>query len=302
MDGILLVNKNEGISSFGVCSKVKKKLGIKKVGHSGTLDPAASGVMTVLIGEGTKLSKYLVEHTKEYKACIKFGIKTDTADIEGNVIQEDKTFSIEQNLLKEALESLVGTIEQIPPMYSAIKVDGKKLYEYAREGKTVERKTREVEIFSISLDSINEKENEIEITVSCSKGTYIRTLCEQIAEKLGTVGYMKSLVRTKVDNYKIEECINLKDLDDMSIEEIERKIISVEKVFENRPKIDMTEKGIELLKNGVMLTYKLEDGLYKIYQGNLFIGIRNHRKKLIKKRHYFIKNRHIKWYKKTNKK
>ena len=274
MDGILLINKDIGISSFGICSKVKKKLGIKKVGHSGTLDPNASGVMTILVGEGTKLSKVLVEHNKEYKACLKLGIKTETADSEGKIIEEQQ-YSLSDKIdeIEACFRSFVGKLKQIPPMYSAIKVVGKKLYEYARSGKEVERKEREVEIFSICIDEIRKEDNEIDFTVSCSKGTYIRTLCEQIAEKLGTVGYMKSLIRTKVNDYTIEDSMTVEEMDSLTIEEIEKKIISIEEVFKDKEKIDMTEKGIELLKNGVMLTYKLKDDYYRIYNKNKFIGI-----------------------------
>ena len=271
MNGILLINKDIGISSFGICSKVKKKLGIKKVGHSGTLDPNASGVMTILVGEGTKLSKVLVE---EYKACLKLGIKTQTADSEGKIIEEQQ-YSLSDKIdeIEACFRSFVGKLKQIPPMYSAIKVDGKKLYEYARKGKEVERKEREVEIFSICIDEIRKEDNEIDFTVSCSKGTYIRTLCEQIAEKLGTVGYMKSLIRTKVNDYTIEDSMTVEEMDSLTIEELEKRIITIEEVFKDKEKIDMTEKGIELLKNGVMLTYKLKDDYYRIYSKNKFIGI-----------------------------
>ena len=274
MNGILLINKDIGISSFGICSKVKKKLGIKKVGHSGTLDPNASGVMTILVGEGTKLSKVLVEHNKEYKACLKLGIKTQTADSEGKIIEEQQ-YSLSDKIdeIEACFRSFVGKLKQIPPMYSAIKVDGKKLYEYARKGKEVERKEREVEIFSICIDEIRKEDNEIDFTVSCSKGTYIRTLCEQIAGKLGTVGYMKSLIRTKVNDYTIEDSMTVEEMDSLTIEELEKRIITIEEVFKDKEKIDMTEKGIELLKNGVMLTYKLKDDYYRIYSKNKFIGI-----------------------------
>ena len=274
MNVILRINKDISISSFGICSKVKKKLGIKKVGHSGTLDPNASGVMTILVGEGTKLSKVLVEHNKEYKACLKLGIKTQTADSEGKIIEEQQ-YSLSDKIdeIEACFRSFVGKLKQIPPMYSAIKVDGKKLYEYARKGKEVERKEREVEIFSICIDEIRKEDNEIDFTVSCSKGTYIRTLCEQIAEKLGTVGYMKSLIRTKVNDYTIEDSMTVEEMDSLTIEELEKRIITIEEVFKDKEKIDMTEKGIELLKNGVMLTYKLKDDYYRIYSKNKFIGI-----------------------------
>lgn len=285
MDGILLVNKEKGISSFGVCSRIRKKLEIKKIGHSGTLDPDAEGLLTILVGEGTKLSKYLVEHNKEYKACLKIGIQTDSADSEGNIVKED-SFKLEKENEKDyilKIKSLEGNLKQIPPMYSAIKVNGKKLYEYARSGQEIDRKAREVQIYSIKVNEIKYDENEIYFTVTCSKGTYIRTLCEQIAEKLGTIGFMKSLVRTKVNDFKIEEALSLKQIEMMTKEDINSRIITIEKFFEKNELIDMTTKGVELLKNGVMLTYKLPDGEYRIYSNDSFIGIGKVEKQLLKR-------------------
>ena len=154
---------------------------------------------------------------------------------------------------------MFGKLKQKPPMYSAVKVGGKKLYEYARNGLEIDRNEREVEVFDVSVSNINYEENEIQFLVNCSKGTYIRTLCEQIAEKLGTVGYMKYLQRTKVNEMKIEDAIDLNLLEKMTLDQIEEKIISIEKVFENEKRINMTEKGITLLKNGVMLTYNYPD-------------------------------------------
>ena len=189
MDGIILINKEKGITSFGVVSKIRKIFDTKKVGHCGTLDPNATGVLPVMIGKATKISKYLVEHDKEYVATIKFGIKTNTGDSDGNIIIEDK-FRLDKTNEKEYLSrisELVGKQMQLPPMYSAIKINGKKLYEYAREGKEIERSAREIEIYSIIVEKIDYENNEITIKVACSKGTYIRTLCELIAEKFGTV-------------------------------------------------------------------------------------------------------------------
>lgn len=285
MNGVLLVNKEKGISSFGVCSKVRKKLGIKKVGHSGTLDPEAEGLLTILIGEGTKLSKYLVEHSKEYKACLKIGIKTDSADGEGNIIKKDsfKLRKEDEEKYKILIKSFEGEIKQVPPMYSALKVNGKKLYEYARSGQEIERKARDIQIFSIIINELNYDENEIYFTVNCSKGTYIRTLCEQIAEKLGTVGYMKSLVRTKVNEFKIEDAFSLEQIEMMTVEDINSRIITIEKLFEKSERLDMTKKGVELLKNGVLLTYKLPDGEYRIYSNGIFIGIGKVEKQLLKR-------------------
>ena len=212
MDGVILINKEKGISSFGVVAKIRKILNIKKVGHTGTLDPEATGLLPILIGNGTKISKYLIEHDKTYIAKLKFGIKTDTADSEGEIIKKDnfKLNKKDENFYIEVFNSFIGKMSQFPPKYSAIKVNGKKLYEYARENKDIEIKPREIEIYSIKILYINYDENEIDFEVSCSKGTYIRTLCEDIAKKLETCGYMKELKRIRVNNFKIENSISLK--------------------------------------------------------------------------------------------
>lgn len=196
MDGIIVINKPSGYTSHDIVSKIRKKLNIKKVGHTGTLDPLATGVLPILLGNGTKLSKYLINHDKEYIATIKLGVKTDTADIEGTVIEEKKVPLFTEKQIMNALESLKGKQKQIPPMYSAIKINGKKLYEYARSGESVEVKPRDIEIYNIVL--IKYKDNRIQFKVACSKGTYIRSVCEEIAQKLNTVGTMSALERTKV--------------------------------------------------------------------------------------------------------
>lgn len=189
MDGIILVNKESGITSFGVVSKIRKIFNTKKVGHCGTLDPEATGVLPIMIGQATKVSKYLVEHDKEYVATLKLGIKTDSADSEGNIIEKDDFILNIDNKEKylNKIKTLVGKQKQVPPMYSAIKVDGKKLYEYARDGIEIERVARDIEIYDIEVQNFNVEDNEITFRVKCSKGTYIRTLCESIAETLGTI-------------------------------------------------------------------------------------------------------------------
>ncbi|MBR1540450.1 MAG: tRNA pseudouridine(55) synthase TruB [Clostridia bacterium] len=187
MEGILIVNKSKGLTSQDVVSKIKKILSIKKAGHTGTLDPLATGVLPILIGNHTKLSKYLIEHDKVYRAKIQFGEKRETGDLEGKVIEtsEKRITNVEE--IKKVLSAMLGKQMQIPPMYSAIKINGKKLYEYARSGERVEVPAREIEIYQLDFIDFKEEEQILEMEVSCSKGTYIRTLCENIAEKLGTV-------------------------------------------------------------------------------------------------------------------
>lgn len=273
MDGIILINKEAGITSFGVVSRIRKIFNIKKVGHCGTLDPEATGVLPVMIGQATKLSKYLVEHDKEYIARVKFGVKTDSADSEGNIIEVDNfKLDIEKEAFyREASFKLVGKQKQIPPMYSAIKLNGKKLYEYARDGIEIEREARDIEIYSIDIENIDYDKNEIVFRTKCSKGTYIRTLCESLAETIGTIGYMKELTRIQVDNFRIEDSIKLSELEIM--DDKESKIISIEKLFENVKKVVLNNRKTELFLNGVKLSTDLENGVYRVYNGSKFVGL-----------------------------
>lgn len=185
MDGILVINKPKGYTSHDVVNCLRKALNTKKIGHTGTLDPNATGVLPILVGTATKLSKYLIEHDKTYIATVKLGEKTETGDSEGTVIKQDSgilTKKITKGEIENVLNSFEGKQQQIPPMYSAIKINGKKAYEYARKGQEVKIEPRKIEIYDIRF--INKDNLEITFEVSCSKGTYIRTLCENIAEKL----------------------------------------------------------------------------------------------------------------------
>lgn len=284
MDGIIVINKPKGVTSHDVVYKVKKIFN-EKVGHTGTLDPNATGVLPLLIGEGTKLSKYLIEHDKIYKVRLTLGKKTDSADVEGNVVEEkevDKDLLTVQNV-QNVLNSFVGKSKQIPPMYSAVKVNGKKLYEYARKGQTVEIEPREIEIFETKLISIDNMS--IEFKVHCSKGTYIRSLCEDIASKLQTVGYMKELERLKVGNFDIEDSITIEQLEKNkeNREFLNKHFITFEKHFANNKKINLNDKRLSLFLNGVKLSFDLEDGIYNIYNNNKFIGVGTVKKKLLKR-------------------
>ena len=279
MDGIIVINKEKDYTSHDVVAKLKKKLNISKVGHTGTLDPNATGVLPILIGKGTKFSKYLINHDKTYKAQIELGKKTDTADVEGNVIEEKPvdTEYIKQNLV-QVLESFVGKQEQVPPMYSAIKKNGKKLYEYARKGEKIEVEPRKIEIYKIELVKYNEKN--IEFIVSCSKGTYIRSLCEDIGEKLNTVGYMKNLERLQVGEFNIEKSVLI---DDVNTENIEKYLYTLEDILKDTPNLNLNPKKLKLFLNGVQLTVKEAEGLYKIYVNNKFIGTGTVKKNLLKR-------------------
>ena len=220
MDGIIVINKPKNCTSHDVVKKVKKILN-EKVGHTGTLDPNATGVLPLLVGKGTQISKYLINHDKVYEAVLKIGEKTDTADAEGKIIetQNVKLSTLKEENIKIVLKSLIGEQKQIPPMYSAIKVNGKKLYEYARSGEIIKVEPRLIYIYNLEL--IKVANQEITYKVHCSKGTYIRTLCEQIAEKLGTVGYMKELKRLQVGEFKIEDSLTIDEIEKLANIEIE---------------------------------------------------------------------------------
>ena len=271
MNGVIIVNKSKGYTSHDIVAKVKKITG-EKVGHTGTLDPLATGVLPILIGKGTLCSKYLMNHDKTYKVLLKLGIKKSTGDEEGEIIQEETVDEeiLDERNVKIVLNSFLGEQMQIPPIYSAIKVKGKKLYEYARKGQKVEIEPRKITIYAIKLLKINKVSSEIQFEVSCSKGTYIRSLCEDIAQKIGTVGYMKELQRTRVGIFTIEQSVLAEDL---TKETIEKYMITIEKLFKDLENIELNEKKLQLFLNGVKLSFDLQDGIYKIYSNQQFIGI-----------------------------
>lgn len=279
MDGIIIVNKPKGYTSHDVVNRIRKIYNTKKVGHTGTLDSNATGVLPILIGKATKLSEYLTEHNKTYVATIRLGEKRDTGDSEGKIIETcdvpDLVGEQTSALITNILKSFIGKQLQTPPMYSAIKINGKKLYEYARAGEQVEIPKREIEIYNIELNNI--KELEIEFSVKCSKGTYIRSLCEEIAERLGLVGYMKELTRTEVDRFTIDEAYTLEEIEE-SKEDI--KIISIEEVFKDNEKIILNKEKLTLFLNGGRIKVGLYDSvapftksITRIYNSqNQFIG------------------------------
>ena len=280
MDGIIIINKPQNCTSHDIVRKAKKFFN-EKVGHTGTLDPNATGVLPLLVGKGTQIAKYIINHDKTYVAILQLGEKTDTADVEGNSIEtkEVSEQSLKTEKVKEVLKSFIGKQEQIPPIYSAIKVNGKKLYDYARKGEKVEIQPRQIEIYNMELINIDKTNKTIEFKVDCSKGTYIRTLCENIAEKLDTVGYMKELNRTKVGEFSINDSITIEQLENGNY----NNFITVEDYFKNYENINLNEKKLQLFLNGVQLTCNLEDGIYRIYFDNEFIGIGTIKNNLLKR-------------------
>ena len=261
MNGLLLVNKEKGPTSSDVVIKVRKLLNIKKVGHTGTLDPLAEGLLILTVGNATRIQELITEKDKEYIATMKLGIKTDTYDTEGKILDQKE---VPNNLnIEEVLNSYIKKYNQEVPIYSSIKVNGKKLYEYARENIEVELPKREVEIKDIKLISINN--NEVTFKCKVSKGTYIRSLINDIGNTLGTYATMTKLIRTKIDNFSLDNSYTLED-----IEKRNYKLISIEEVLDY-PKIEIDDDLYKKISNGVVLdnTYNIKDKVLFIYNSNI---------------------------------
>ena len=274
MNGILNVFKPTGITSFDVVRTIRKISNIKKVGHAGTLDPEASGVLPVCIGKATKAIDYIMGDFKIYEVELKLGVTTDTYDREGKILSESEVALSDEEITR-AINSFVGEIKQIPPMYSALKVNGKKLYELARAGIEIERAARPITIYEIDITNLESPY--IKFRVKCSKGTYIRSLCYDIGELLKCGGMMWNLRRTATGQFHIEDAINIEDLNEENISEY---VMPIEKIFQNNAKITIQDKFVKFLLNGVVvkdkaLTCKFEMGtMYSIYNNeNDFIGI-----------------------------
>ena len=246
--GIINVYKEKGFTSFDVVAKLRGILKTKKIGHTGTLDPDAEGVLPVCIGRATKVCDILTDKDKVYEAVMLLGVETDTQDTSGEILKE-LPVTVSEECVKEAILSFVGDYAQVPPMYSALKVNGKKLYELAREGKTVERKARNVQIFSIEILEMNLPR--VRMSVHCSKGTYIRTLCHDIGAMLGCGGCMEKLLRTKVGVFELQDTLKLAEIDALAkAGDVEKKIISVDELFEDYTKVWTTPEFDVVVHNG----------------------------------------------------
>lgn len=278
-DGIINVYKEKGFTSHDVVAKMRGILKQKKIGHTGTLDPMAEGVLPVCIGKATKLCDMLTDRTKTYEAVLLLGRETDTQDTTGEVLAEYPVGADEEQI-KETVLSFLGHYDQVPPMYSALKVDGKKLYELARAGKEVERKARPVEILEIQVERI--KLPRVTMTVTCSKGTYIRTLCYDIGRKLGCGGCMEALLRTRVSGFCLKDSLTLSRIEELRDEgALEHHILAVDKVFSEYPALIMKADFDKLVHNGNPFYRNqadggccLEDGPVRVYDSQRqFIGI-----------------------------
>ncbi len=264
MDGIINVYKERGFTSHDVVAKLRGILRQKKIGHTGTLDPEAQGVLPVCLGKATKVCELLTDKTKTYQAVLLLGMETDTQDTTGTVLNEHEVSCSEEEVIS-CIQTFVGVQEQVPPMYSALKVNGKKLYELARQGIEVERKARTIEIEEIRIDEIHLPE--VTITVTCSKGTYIRTLCHDIGQKLGCGGCMKSLLRTQVGPFQIQDSVTLAEIEACRDQgRLEEVISSTDSVFEHLPKVVLSDEALRLVMNGNPLPNRmiaLADGYIK---------------------------------------
>lgn len=294
ISGVININKEKGYTSHDVVAKMRGILKIKKIGHTGTLDPDACGVLPICIGKATKVVDLIVNKDKTYEAVIKLGFVTDTQDMTGQVIKSSPV-DISLSQLEEAIKSFIGGYDQIPPMYSALKVNGQRLYELARQGKEIERKSRRISIQDITLLDYNADEYEARIRVDCGKGTYIRTLIHDIGDILGCGAAMKSLVRTSVGDFKIINALYLNQVEDyVRGGTIQDHIIAVDDMFPSYPKIIVDSQYHSLIHNGNSFLQKHVDNIqsdidvaylqpndgilsFRVYDSNMtFIGVYNY--------------------------
>ena len=274
MEGIIVVNKPKGITSFDVIRKLKKILKTKKIGHTGTLDPLATGIMLVCVGKATKLASDLEAKDKIYIADFDIGYATDTYDIEGKKIAEN-IIEVSKENLEQSIKKFIGNIKQVPPMYSAIKIDGNKLYHLARKGIEVERPERNVTIEYINL--LDFKDNKVKIETKVSKGCYIRSLIYDIGQDLGTYATMTALQRKQVGDYSLENSYSLEQIEKMVLNNDFKFLKTIEEIFSYDKYSLQTEKELTLYKNGntVKIKENLENKRYRIYFQNEFVGLAN---------------------------
>lgn len=281
MDGIICINKPKDYTSFDVVARLRGMSKTKRVGHSGTLDPMATGVLPIFFGVATKACDMMPCDKKEYVAEFKLGFTSDTLDTHGEVVAQEKSSITKEQVLLE-LENFTGDIKQIPPMYSAVRINGQRLYDIARQGIEVERTPRDATIHEIELLSFNECAQTGFLRILCSKGTYIRTICDDMGKNLGCGCIMGELVRTISNGFRLDECYTLEQIQEMVNDDItilESKLLPIEQVFFELPKIKLNEVQTSKLLNGVKLDlnrvhHKKVDGLHKIYSNDdIFLGV-----------------------------
>ena len=267
MDGIVIVDKPQGWTSQDVTARLRRVFGTRRIGHGGTLDPMATGVLPVFVGRATRAVEFFEHAEKTYETVLRLGITTDTEDMTGTVLTEENV-SFTEEQLQETLAAFRGEILQVPPMYSALKVNGQKLCDLARKGKTVERQPRPITIHELTL--VERGENTLRLRVRCSKGTYIRTLCKDIGEKLGCGGCMESLRRVAAGEYTVDEAVPLQTL--LDTEEPEKYLRDVDTMFRNYPAVTLTANQETRCRNGNAFSVPLASGTYRAYsQGGEFL-------------------------------
>lgn len=260
MDGIVIVDKPQGWTSQDVTARLRRVFGTRRIGHGGTLDPMATGVLPVFVGRATRAVEFFEHAEKTYETVLRLGITTDTEDMTGTVLTEENV-SFTEEQLQETLAAFRGEILQVPPMYSALKVNGRKLCDLARKGKTVERQPRPITIHELTL--VERGENTLRLRVRCSKGTYIRTLCKDIGEKLGCGGCMESLRRVAAGEYTIDEAVPLQTL--LDTEKPEKYLRGVDTMFRNYPAVTLTANQETRCRNGNAFSVSLDSGTYRAY-------------------------------------
>ncbi len=249
MNGILIVNKPMDFTSFDAVAVTRKMSGQRKIGHCGTLDPNATGVLPILLGAATKAQDILPNHDKEYVAELKFGLETDTLDIWGKVLREEKS-AVTKEQFEAVLANFRGEIMQVPPMYSALKQNGQRLYDLARQGIEVKREARPVTIYSLTVEAFSEEKQSAKIRVSCSKGTYIRSLIDDIGKALGTIAVMTSLQRTAACGFTLEQSLTIDELKSLSPDEIKARLLPIERLFDSYREVTVSEAQSTRFKNG----------------------------------------------------
>lgn len=276
--GILVINKSENMTSHDVVAILRKKLNMKRIGHTGTLDPMATGVLPICIGNSTRISEYIMNQGKSYIATLKFGESTTTYDSEGEITNISDNVSFTSDEINKVLKTFLGDISQTPPIYSAIKVNGKKLYEYARDNEKIEIKSRKVTVYDIKLLEI--KNEFAKIYINCSKGTYIRSIIHDLGIKLNSYAHMTELIRTRVGHFDLENSIDISKIDSYSLEDLENSLISINDALYNFESIEVTKIIRDRLVNGQRINIKdlinikiPKDEEIKIISENEFIGI-----------------------------
>lgn len=285
--GLLNIDKPKGITSYDVVDVLKKVFPDTKIGHTGTLDPIATGVLQICIGDATKLTNILTAQEKKYYVKMLLGVETDTYDITGRIVFASVVLK-DQIYIKERIKRFIGKQQQIPPMYSAIRIDGKRAYEYARENKKIDLAPREIEIYSIDNIDVDLDSREVSFEVDCSKGTYIRSLVNDIGKKIGCGATMLELRRLSNGNFDIKDSVKLYDFLKFDYFEMQNSIIPIEEYFKDLKKVELNYVDFKKLLNGVLLDFKEKDKYVRIYVDKRYVGIGIIKDNKLKR--YIVKN------------